>query len=90
MKYLGSLGIYIATQSKRDPIDAGWEIAKELGLDWRDTDDLLNVIFLAKRYGVDKGLKEKALKIIHKDEGLKEKALKIILDEHKRTEEKLT
>jgi len=66
MKYLGLLGVYIAIQSKRDSLDAGWEIAKKLRLDWRDADNLLNMIFLAKHYGVDEGLKKRALNIIQR------------------------
>jgi len=64
MKYLGTLGIYIATQSKRDSLDAGWEIAKELRLDWRDADNLLTLIFLAEKYGVDSDLEKRAQDIV--------------------------
>lgn len=64
MKYLGYLGVYIATQSKSDPLDVGWKIAKKLKFDWRDADNLLNMIYIAERYGVDEDLKEKALEII--------------------------
>jgi len=65
MKYLVDLGIYIVTHAQnRDPFDLGVEIARKLHFHSIDIESLLTAIYAAKRFGVDKDLRDLAERTI--------------------------